>query len=175
MKKEQRSQQREASDVAARIGDFLMQRNESIAVAESVTAGLVQNTLGSVENASRFFQGGLTAYNIGQKARHLSIEPIHAIACNCVSERIATQMATNVCEMFRCDWGLSVTGYAAPVPESGNKLFAFISVAYRGKIMYVGKTLSQKKMPDVVQQEYVRALLNKAYEKMQTLRKKQRT
>src|SRR6185369_11809978 len=111
-------------------GKLLIRRRESIAVAESVTAGLSQHALAAVENASLFFQGGITAYNLGQKARYLHLDPIHADAFDCVSGKVAVEMAVNVCELFKSDWGLSVTGYAAPARESKNNLFAFIAVTW---------------------------------------------
>ncbi len=78
------------------IKKILLQRRQTIAVAESVTAGHLQVALASAENASQFFQGGITAYNLGQKSRHLKIEPIHAEGCNCVSDKIAIEMAYGV-------------------------------------------------------------------------------
>jgi nicotinamide-nucleotide amidase len=169
MKKESAA---EIPHVTNQIGELLIRRHESIAVAESVTAGLVQYTLAAVENASLFFQGGLTAYNLGQKARHLHIEPIHAIACNCVSENVAAEMAINVCELFQSDWGLSVTGYAAPVQESDNKLFAFISVAAHGKLLFVRKIISPTQAPPRVQQLYLSELMQKTLACIRKSRKK---
>src|SRR4051794_20552902 len=99
-----------------RIKDLLIQRHQTISVAESVTAGLLQLSLSSAENALDFFQGGITAYNLGQKARHLHIDPIYALSCNCVSDRIADMLALNVCDLFSSDWGIGITGYASAVP-----------------------------------------------------------
>ncbi len=59
-----------------KIHDTLARKKETIAVAESVTAGLLQVALAQAENASEFFQGGITVYNLGQKFRHLGVEPI---------------------------------------------------------------------------------------------------
>lgn len=116
-------------------GKKILARNETLAVAESVTSGLLQAAFSLVPDASKFLQGGITAYNLGQKYRHLLIEPIHAEQCNCVSGKIAEQMAMHVCDMFSSHWGLGITGYAAPVPESGDKLFAYYAIAYKGKIV----------------------------------------
>ena len=98
------------------IKNLLIRRGQTIAVAESLTSGHLQVALASAQNASKFFQGGITAYNLGQKARHLKIEPIHAENCNCVSEKVASQMALNVVDLFSTDWSIGITGYAAPVP-----------------------------------------------------------
>lgn len=111
----------------------LLEKSETIAVAESVTAGLLQAALASAEEASKIFQGGMTVYNIGQKCRHLSIDPIHAMESNCVSGKMAKDMALSVAQSFTAHWGIGVTGYATPVPESGNKVFAHISIVHGEK------------------------------------------
>ncbi|HEY2725901.1 MAG TPA: CinA family protein, partial [Parafilimonas sp.] len=63
------------------IGNKLKEKNQSIAAAESVTGGLLQAAFSNAKAASFFFQGGITTYNIGQKCRHLLVEPLHAIEC----------------------------------------------------------------------------------------------
>ncbi len=149
------------STIINALKEVLINRDETIAVAESVTAGFMQAALASAENASKFFQGGMTAYNIGQKARHLHIEPIHAERCNCVSDKIAAQMALQVTELFASDWGIAVTGYAAPVPEcSINDLFAYYAVSYRGNLKEVRKIKAKKEDPMKVQVFYVNQILN---------------
>src|SRR5688500_8216804 len=122
-------------DIIQVIGNILIERQQSIAVAESVTSGHMQVALSTATDAVKFYQGGITAYNIGQKSRHLHVEPIHAIACNCVSEQVACEMALQVCNLFNSQWGISITGYASKVPESNNELFAFYAIAYAGKII----------------------------------------
>ena len=111
----------------------LLERGQTIAEAESVTAGLLQAALASAEEASKIFQGGITVYNIGQKSRHLDIDPIHAADCNCVSSKMATDMATSVAKLFTAHWGIGITGYATPVPESGDAIFAHISITLNGE------------------------------------------
>jgi PncC family amidohydrolase len=101
----------------AAIKDFLLTHRCTIAVAESVTSGHLQAALSQAENARQFFQGGLTAYNLGQKVRHLGVEPIHALDCDCVSEIVSRQMAFGVARLYTADYGVSITGYATKVPE----------------------------------------------------------
>jgi nicotinamide-nucleotide amidase len=141
------------------IKDRLIANSETIAVAESVTSGLLQFALSGAENATNFYQGGITTYNLGQKSRHLRIEPVHALSCNCVSEKIAGDMALNVCHLFTSDWGIGITGYASPVPESGNKLFAWYAIACRGKLVMTKKINPKNDEPAKIQQLYVKHLL----------------
>ncbi len=134
----------------------------TIAVAESVTAGNLQAALSQAKDASRFFQGGLTAYNLGQKYRHLKVEPIHAEECKCVSAKVAEEMAVNVRHMFLSDLGVGITGFATVVPEEGvNELFAYISIANGEKIAGAWKVKATKTEAAEVQEEYVKVILDK--------------
>jgi len=79
--------------ILTQIGKRLLAKKQTIAVAESVTSGLLQFAFSSMENAADFYQGGITAYNIAQKFKHLTVEPLHALSVNCVSAKVAEQMA----------------------------------------------------------------------------------
>ena len=142
------------------IKEWMLAHNETIAVAESVTSGLVQFAFSTAEDAMKFYQGGITVYNLGQKSRHLHIEPIHALSCDCVSEQVSREMALNVSTLFTSDWGIGITGFASPVPESGNKLFAFYAIVHLGKIHTSGKINAEKNEPFKVQTFFVASLLN---------------
>ncbi|RYY10421.1 MAG: CinA family protein, partial [Chitinophagaceae bacterium] len=112
-------------DVLKRIGSSLIARSETIAVAESVTAGLLQFAFSNIPDASHFFEGGLTAYNLKQKSNQLRIEPLEAIQVNSISQHVADEMALHVSTKFITRWGIGVTGYASRVPENNPDLFAF--------------------------------------------------
>jgi len=138
--------------------NYLLENNETIAVAESVTSGLLQLAFGTIKDASCFYQGGITAYNLGQKCRHLLVEPVHAAAYDCISQNVAKEMALHVCTLFRSNWGLSITGYAAPV-EKTKEVFAYCSIAYNTTIVFAEKIIPQHTEPSEVQLEYARKLL----------------
>jgi nicotinamide-nucleotide amidase len=127
------------------IKNILVKKNQTLAVAESVTAGHLQAALSLADGATLFFQGGITAYNLGQKARHLKVNPIQAESCNCVSEKVTQQMSLQALKLFACEWAIAITGYAATVPEIGiNDLFAFISIAYRDQVVISKKITAPK-------------------------------
>jgi nicotinamide-nucleotide amidase len=137
------------------IRTHLLDRHETIAVAESVTSGHLQAAMSMADHAAKFYQGGITTYNLGQKTRHLHVEPIHADSCNCVSERVAAEMALHVCEMFGSDWGIGIVGYATPVPECDvYTLFAHYAIAYKGHVIFSKRISSENKDAWNVQREY---------------------
>lgn len=134
------------------IKQFMISRDHTIATAESVTSGHIQAALSLAAEASRFFQGGITAYNLGQKTRHLHVDPLHAMTCNSVSPTIADQLALNALSLFSSEWAVSITGYASPVPELGVKdLFAFYAIAFQKEIVCRGKVDSEDHGPLHVQ------------------------
>lgn len=141
------------------IGNILIERQQTVAVAESVTSGHIQSALSTAADATRFYQGGITTYNLGQKCRHLHVEPIHASICNCVSERVAHEMALGVCKLFISDWGISITGYASKVPESNNELFAYYAIVYADMVMMSGKIEPPDGEPAEIQSLYAKLLL----------------
>ncbi len=91
----------------------------TLAVAESLTCGRVQAAIGAVSGASDYFLGGVTAYSLAQKVKLLGVNRAHARRVNCVSQRVAVEMAQGACELFGADIGLATTGYAEPSPADG--------------------------------------------------------
>lgn len=99
----------------------------TLAVAESVTSGLLQDGLTRLSGSSQFFQGGVTAYNLGQKAHILKVNRDHAKACNCVSAETAQEMANGIRLLFGTEVAVATTGYAE-APEGSPTAYAWICV-----------------------------------------------
>lgn len=111
---------------------FLREPKLTLAVAESLTCGNLQAHIGRVSGASNFFLGGITAYTIEQKVRHLGVNRASAAAVNCVSAEVAEQMARGTVELFGADIALATTGYAEPSPDQGVAVpFAWWALAHR--------------------------------------------
>ena len=132
-------------EIIEKIKTLMLSEKFTLSVAESVTSGHLQAAFSSAKDASKFFQGGITAYNAGQKCRHLNIEPIAALEDNCVSEKVSCEMAAQVNQLFISDFGIAITGYAARMPEQGiNDLFAFFAIAQKQEILLCKKITTNK-------------------------------
>jgi nicotinamide-nucleotide amidase len=142
-------------------GREFLKKKETVAVAESVTAGLLQFAFSTIPDAALFFQGGITAYNVGQKVRHLRVEPLHALSVDCVSRQVSKEMAMHVCELYSSDWGIGITGYASPVPASKDKVFAHYVIVRRNKVMASGTINPPKADPPELQVKYVNEIFRK--------------
>lgn len=103
----------------------LLARGATLAVAESVTGGLIASRLVSVAGASRWFRGGVVSYASEVKFNLLGVPegPV-------VSEAAAMQMARGVAERLGSTIGLSVTGVAGPDTQDGQPVgTVFVGVA----------------------------------------------
>ena len=89
----------------------------TLAAAESLTAGQVQARIASVSGASDYFLGGVTAYSLAQKVKLLGVNRAHAQSVDCVSQRVAVEMAAGAAKLFGADLAVATTGYAEPAPE----------------------------------------------------------
>lgn len=147
------------------IKDMITERQSTIAAAESVTAGHLQAALSLATEASAYFQGGITCYNLGQKTRHLNIEPIIAQQSNCIHRKIAADMAQEVCKLFLSNFGIGITGYATIIPEIEQEgLFAFVAIAEDGKLIVEKRLTSSKDQSLDVQVDYTLQVLHLLHE-----------
>ncbi len=118
-----------------KISHYLKARKESIASAESVTSGYLQLAFSQMLEAEKIYKGGMTAYTLEQKVKHLKVNPEEALEMNCVSRNICETMAANAGQLFDAEWSVATTGYATPVPVSDQQIFAYYSIAHRGTII----------------------------------------
>ncbi len=94
--------------------DLCRQRGLTLAVAESVTGGLVGGRLTDIPGSSDVFRGGVISYATDVKQTLLGVGegPV-------VSEIAARQMAVGVRDRLGADIGLSLTGVAGPAEQDG--------------------------------------------------------
>lgn len=142
------------------IKQFCFTRDFSVAVAESVSAGLLQSYFSSEEEAGLFFEGGLTTYSCRQKARHFGIPEEICEPCNGVSPEVSQRMALNICKLFDCKIGLSLTGYASPIPEKDiYDLFAYGAIVMDGELIYCQMIKSNQQEFSAIREDYAKQLI----------------
>jgi nicotinamide-nucleotide amidase len=105
--------------IAARIGARLKERNETIAIAESSTGGLISAALLSVAGASAYFRGGGVIYTAQARKGLLDIpNPLPAPIERASTEPYALLLADTVRHRLDARWGLGETGATGP---TGNR------------------------------------------------------
>lgn len=102
----------------------------TLAVAESLTGGLLADAFISVPGASRAIRGGVVAYAIDLKAALLGVDSDLLARSGAVHSDVAEQMATGVRDRLGADYGLATTGVAGPEPQDGQRVgTVYIGVA----------------------------------------------
>jgi nicotinamide-nucleotide amidase len=124
---------RPAPDDAARVVAELGARGATLAVAESLTGGLVAAAVTSVPGASKVFRGSVTAYATDVKRDVLGVDGGLLDERGAVDADVALLMAVGVRRLLGADWGVATTGVAGPDPQDGKPVgTVFVSVAGPG-------------------------------------------
>lgn len=105
---------------AARLIALLRERGLTVAVAESLTGGLLVAELIGVPGASAVVRGGVVAYATELKAQLLDVDARLLAVSGPVDPQVAAQMALGVLMRLGADVGLATTGVAGPDPQDGH-------------------------------------------------------
>jgi nicotinamide-nucleotide amidase len=106
-------------DLVVSIIATLRERRETVATAESLTAGLVCATLTGVPGASAVVRGGLIVYATELKATLAGVNAGDLRTHGAVHPVIAEQLAAGARRACQASWGLGLTGVAGPDPQDG--------------------------------------------------------
>lgn len=87
--------------------------NLTISTCESMTGGMVANSLVQVENASKCFIGGFVSYSAFSKAKFAKVKQETIDQYGTVSKQCAYEMAYGTQQGFKTDISISVTGNAS--------------------------------------------------------------
>ena len=119
--------------LAAQVAALLIERGETLAVAETAAGGLISGALTAVPGASAWFLGGVVPYAPQAKARWLDVRAADLAGAGVVSEDAAQRMAAAVRAVLGATWGLAETGIAGPqAGRRSSKPAGLVCVAVAG-------------------------------------------
>jgi nicotinamide-nucleotide amidase len=105
-------------------------RNQSIATAESLTAGLLAATIAGVAGASEVLRGGLITYTEHTKVLLAGVAPEILDEVGPVAGPTARALAVGARQRCDATWGVGLTGVAGPEPHGGHEVgTVFMGVA----------------------------------------------
>lgn len=114
--------------------DLLIENNKSLSIAESLTGGLVLESLTNIEGVSKILKGGFVTYSNQAKIELLNIDPQIIEEKSVVSSQVAIAMAENCLEICHSDLALGFTGVAGPDELEGHPVGqVFIALAKKNE------------------------------------------
>lgn len=110
-----------ARALAGQVIGLLRARGQTVAVAESLTGGLLGAALTAIPGASEAFRGGIIAYATELKAGLLGVPAGLLAARGAVDPDVAAAMAAGVRVRLGATAGAATTGVAGPDPADGKQ------------------------------------------------------
>ena len=112
------------------IGEHLVDRAETLSVAESCTGGQIAVACTAVAGASRWFVEGLVTYANSAKVNRLGVTEQSLQENGAVSAVVASEMAQGVRQSAGTTYGIATTGIAGPTGGTPGKPVGTIFVAF---------------------------------------------
>ena len=117
------------------VGELLTHKNQTLALAESCTAGLIAKLLTDAPGASKFFLADLVTYSNQAKISLLGVSEEVLTNHGAVSSQCARAMAAGAMSCTDADWTLAVTGIAGPDGGTEDKPVGLIYIALAKKTL----------------------------------------
>ncbi len=111
------------------VADLLIEKQKTVAVAESCTGGLLASLLTNISGSSAYFLGGVVAYDNSVKTHLLGVKASTLENYGAVSEESAREMAVGVKNLTGADLSVATTGIAGPTGGTEEKPVGLIYVA----------------------------------------------
>ncbi len=110
---------RGATELAGQVIGLLVASGQTLAVAESLTGGMLAAVLTAIPGASAVFRGGIVAYATDLKAALLDVPATLLAQHGAVHPEVAAAMAAGARARLGATLGAATTGVAGPDPADG--------------------------------------------------------
>ncbi len=125
------------------VGYYLQMRDQTLAVAESCTGGLLSQRITAMPGSSRYFLGGAVVYSNELKTAFADVPPLLIAEHGAVSKEVAVAMAEGIRKRCKATIGVGVTGIAGPTGGTPEK---------PGGLVYIA--VSDGKKPEVLERKF---------------------
>jgi nicotinamide-nucleotide amidase len=115
------------------IGKMLLERNQTLTIAESCTGGYISHLITSVAGSSAYYKGSVIAYENEIKINQLNVNPDIIKTFGAVSLECAEEMAKGILKTFNTDYAIATTGLAGPTGETPDKPIGTVCIAIATK------------------------------------------
>lgn len=122
------------TDLETVVAEQLLQKQLTLAVAESCTGGMIASNLVEYPGISAALVEGCVTYSNEAKMHRLGVKAETLEKYGAVSEETAKEMAEGIARTSGADIGVATTGVAGPESSEGKPVgLVYIAIAYKGK------------------------------------------
>ena len=107
------------TSIVERVASLLVQKNQTLSLAESCTGGSIVKEITAVPGASSYLKGSVVPYGTQKKVSVLGIEEALIEKNTVVSAPVVEAMATQANKLFETDYAVATTGIAGPTKGDG--------------------------------------------------------
>ena len=107
----------------------LLQKNQTLATAESCSGGLLANRITDIPGASNIFKGGLVTYSNDAKIKFAGVAAALIKKSGAVCDDVAMALAQGARKKFNTDFGVGITGIAGPSGATRAKPAGLVFIA----------------------------------------------
>lgn len=115
------------------IGTLLLERKQTLSIAESCTGGYISHLITKVPGCSAYFEGSVVSYSYEVKKIDLKVNAETLEKYGAVSRQVVEQMAIGAREKYRTDYAIAASGIAGPGGGTPEKPVGTIWIAVASK------------------------------------------
>ncbi len=124
----------EAETIAEEIARRLVERHETVSVAESSAGGLISTALLGVSGASAYFKGGVVVYNAAAKERLAGMTQEELAVDRSSTTPHTALLAAAIRRRLGSDWAIAETGATGPTGNRYGDAAGHVALAVSGRI-----------------------------------------
>src|SRR4051812_29532212 len=119
-------------DIASEIAKLLIDRHQTVAVAESSAGGIISAALLGVAGASAYFKGGVGVYNADAKERLAGMTQAEIAVDRSSTEPHTRLLAAAIRRRLGSDWAIAETGATGPTGNRYGDAAGHVALAVSG-------------------------------------------
>jgi nicotinamide-nucleotide amidase len=154
----------EETSIDRRIGELLVQKGQTVSLAESCTGGAITQEITQHAGASAFYRGSLVPYATELKTSILGVPAELIEGYNVVSTQVAEAMALGAKKLFDSDYAIATTGIAGPSKGDGADEVGTVCIA----VAKPEGVVVERFMFGKARERVIRKAVNKALEMLLT-------
>ncbi len=148
------------------IGSLLIEKQKTVAVAESCTGGMLSANFTDIPGSSKYFLGSIVAYSNDVKTNLVNVNSEIIKQYGAVSRETVELLASNVRKVFNSDFGIGITGIAGPDGGSQEKPVGTVWIALADKENVYAEKFYLGTDRSIIRERVVATALNLLYKSL---------